>query len=493
MWISKIRAGAGNPNDRSPFGGFWFGPVGTATPSRQRVTPDTALGLAAVWASVRVLSESFAVLPFRLYRSKRGGGRAQVTDHWLYRVIAKAPNQFQSPFEWREMLQGHVALRGNAYCQIAASSAGEITALLPLHPDRMTVETLAGGEYRYAYRQQDGSIIRYTRGEIFHIRGLSSDGIMGMSPIEVARNALGEGLALQDYSARFFANDAKPGGGWIEYPGKFATPDAKKRFRESWQDLQGGANQNKVAVLENGMKYHELGMKNSDAQFIEARAAKVSEVARIFRIPPHKIGDLAKATFSNIEQQSIEFWQDTMLPWTERWESQIGYQLLGPDSDLEVDFDMRRMMRADSTARGAYYNNGIMSGWLTRNEAREEEGLDPLDGLDEPLRPLNMAEQDDGVDDGVPSGGAAPAAPEPPAEPKPAPKKKASAERMHALLAGNARRMSRRIVSGSVPDAAVLADALAIDVDTAAVWLACRQDASEDEITAQLIALGEQD
>ena len=179
----------------------------------------------------------------------------------------------------------------------------------------------------------------------------------------------------------------------MEYPGNFADKAARQLFKESWQESYGGPNVRKVAVLERGMKYHELSLNNSDAQFIEARGYKVPEICRVFRVPPHKVADLSRATFSNIESQSIEFWTDTMLPWAECWESSIEYFLLGEDSDLEVEFDMRRLMRGDSASRTAYYQGGIQSGWLTRNEAREAEGYDPLDGLDEPLRPLNMVEE----------------------------------------------------------------------------------------------------
>jgi len=258
----------------------------------------------------------------------------------------------------------------------------------------MTIETMDNGSYRYRYRyvDQTGKIIYYQRGEIWHLRGLSDDGYMGMSPISLAREAIGEGLSIQAYSGRFFANDTKPPG-WIEYPGNFDKLETKLAFRESWQSMQGGENRGKVAVLERGMKFHEMGMTNKDSQFIEARIAKKSEIASIWRIPPHKIGDLSKSSFSNIEQMSIEFWTDTMLPYAELWESSIEYFLLGEDTILDPEFNMRRMMRGDSAARTAYYTGGINAGWLTRNEAREEEGYDPIDGLDEPLRPLNMVEE----------------------------------------------------------------------------------------------------
>lgn len=386
--------GASGQADRSPWGSFWFAPVSMGS-GPANVTPTTALGLPTVYSCVKVLAESFAVMPFCLYQPKAGGGRKRITKHWLHRLLAKAPNRFQTPFEWRLMLMGHLALRGNAYCQITANARGEIIELLPLHPDRMAIELLENGSFRYRYTDQLGKTVYYARTEIWHLRGASDDGYLGMSPISLAREAIGEGLSIQQYSSRFFANDARPGGGWIEYPGTFANTEAKKTFRKSWQEMQGGSNRGKVAVLERGMKYHELGLNNRESQFIEARAAKKSEIASIWRVPPHKIGDLSDATYSNIEQQSIEFWTDTMLPYAELWESSIEFFLLGPDEPLglEPEFDMARMLRGDTAARSAYYTAGIQAGWLTRNEAREAEGYDPIDGLDEPLRPLNMVEE----------------------------------------------------------------------------------------------------
>jgi HK97 family phage portal protein len=472
MFITRIKADAG---DRSPGGSFWFEPVGLRTQSGVRVTASSSMTLPAVLACVRVLAESFAIMPFMLYRPKEEGGRLKERGHWLYRLIAKAPNRFQTPYEWRLMMQGHLALRGNAFNQIIANSRGEILELLPLHPDRMAIELLAGGSYRYVYTDQNGVAIPYGRHEIWHLRGLSDDGYMGLSLIALAREAIGEGLALQSYSSRFFANDAKPGGGWIEYPGFFATKDGKKTFRDSWQEMQGGANRGKVAVLERGMKFHELGLSNKDSQFIEARGAKTSEIARIFRIPPHKIMDLERSTNNNIEHQGIEFWTDTMLPWAKMWESSISYFLLGPDEDLEPDFDHKPMMRGDGQARAERISKLVSAGVMLRNEGREEEGYDPIDGLNEPLRPLNMVNESQA--DQQPSA--------------------AAPRRMAQLLRGNAGRMARRILAGQTPTAEVLADALALDAEQAQAWLdtfraeAEMHDATEESITASLATLGE--
>lgn len=476
MFVSSIRAEA---EDRSPAGNFWFQPIGMRTQSGVRVTPSNAMTLPAVLSCVKVLAESFAVLPFMLFQPRpdgRGRGK-QVRKHWLYRLIAKAPNRFQTPYEFRLMLMGHLVLRGNAFCQIVANSKGEIIELLPLHPDRMTIEPLSNGSYRYTYRAEDGRTVPYTRHEIWHLRGLSDDGYMGMSLISLAREAIGEGLAMQAYASRFFANDAKPGGGWIEYPGSFATTEAKRKFRESWQELQGGTNRGKVAVLEKGMKFHELGLKNSDAQFIETRGLKRSEIAGIFRVPPHKIMDLERSTNNNIEHQGIEFWNDTMLPWIRLWESSFGFFLLGEESDLEPVFDHTVMMLGDGKSRAERLARLVLSGVLLRNEAREEEGYDPIDGLDEPMQPANMmtleqAEKQDQQRPRAPTG----------------PGDEAGA-RLALVLRGNAARMARRLKAGKSVDASVLAEALGISEERAAAWKPEPSDTEEQIVTA-LISLG---
>lgn len=487
MFLTKIRASSA---DRSPYGDFWFNPV----PSRggfRTVTADRAMRLSAVFACIRVLAESFAVLPLRMYQE--GTSRKQV-PHWLLGLINRTPNPWQTGYEWREMMMAHLCMRGNAYNEIVTDRRGNITQFTPLHPDRMKVEWIGGGsewDYRYRYTDRMGQEHVFVRGEIWHLRGLSSDGILGLSPLEVAAQVVNLGLAAQEYGARFFQNDAKPGGGWIGMPGNFKDKEARQQFRESWQEAQSGMNRGKVAVLEGGMEFHELGLSNKDSQFLEARQFTVTEIARIFRVPPHKIGDLSKATFSNIEQQSLEFVLDTMQPWAERWESSMESNFIGDDEGVDPEFDFKRLMRGDQTARAAYYQGGINSGWLTRNEARAGEGLEPLDGLDEPLRPLNMVEESaaEAQEDGIQP--PAPAAPEPAtAMPAPAEEDEASA-RLQAVLRGNAARMARRVAAGKGVDASTLAEALAITEDRAAAWLAAHTPGlTEATYIDQLMELG---
>ena len=489
MFISRIRADAGG--DRSPSGSFWFEPIGARTGSGLRVTPDAAMALPAVWACVNVLAKSFAVMPFNLWEPSELT-RKKRTDHWLYKLICKAPNRFQSPHEWKMMLMGHLALRGNSYQQIG-ERGGAINELLPLHPDRMKMELLDNGSYRYRYTDQFGKEVVFLRSEIWHLRGLSNDGIVGLSPIEVAREAVGEGLAMQGYSSRFYHNDARPRG-VINFDGRFADKSARQTFKESWQESQGGRNAGKIAVLEKGMSYQELKLTNADSQYLESRGANLSDIARIFGLPPHKVGDLSKSTNNNIEHQSIEFWTDAMHPWGCCVASSMEFALLGPDTTLDCEFDIRPLMRGDGKTRSERLNRLVLGGILKPNEGRAEEGYDPEPGGDVLLRPLNMGTvNDDGSveapeppeveTEDTPGGPTQPGGESPDGTDRTGPE-----SRMVALLSGNASRMARRIAAGSPPSAEVLSDALAITVPLAEAWLSLDlAGLTENDLAASLL------
>jgi HK97 family phage portal protein len=473
-------------SDRSPWGDFWFGPAPMRTGAGGLVSADAAMQLAAVYSCVRVLTETMASLPLVVYKRRADGGKDRVTDHWLAKLLCKRPNAYQNPFEWREMLQGHLALRGNAYCQIISNSRGVITELMPIHPDRVSIEVMDGGDYRYIVKKSDGSEQIFTRGSIWHLRGLSSDGIIGLSPIAAARSSLGAALAAQDYGNRFFSNDAKPTGGWIEFPGSFKDHAAKQAFRDSYQKQQGGANRGKVLVLENDMKYHEIGMNNKDSQFLETRKYQATDIARIFRVPPHLIGDLDRATFSNIEQQSLEFIIHTMTPWAMRWESSIEFELSPEDAGLEFAFDFTSLMRGDADSRAKYYGSGISNGWMTRNEARIAENLNPLPGLNEPLRPLNMVEESD-AEDGEAS------TPNPKKQQEVDPGEDTNALRMRVMVQQNAARLARRYAKQgifTVADADVVAASLAIDSCEVNKWAGHGIDFNESALEAAFTRLG---
>jgi len=504
--LRKPSGPSASSGDRSPWGDFFFESASARSGSGMRVSADGALRLAAVYACVRILSETMASLPLVIYQRRPDGGKDRITDHWLYRLMGKRPNRFQNPFEWREMLQGHMVLRGNAYNQIITNARGEITELMPIHPDRVKIELLPSGEYRYRVTDRSGTVVIMPRGDVWHLRGLSSDGLMGMSPIELARESLGMALAAQDYGARFFANDAKPTGGWIEFPGSFKDMEAKKVFRESYQQAQSGPNRGKVLVLENGMKFHEVGVTNKDAQFLELRKFQITDIARLFRVPPHMIADLERATFSNIEQQSLEFVMHTMTPWAERWEASIESELLLESDDIEIEFDFANLMRGDAASRSSYYQSGIQNGWLTRNEARMAENLNPIDGLDQPLRPLNMVEEDAAEELEIDTQTKAAELPKLPKLPEQEAIDSATDasearlngrlnDRFNALVQTTSERLARRIGrSGHLADKDILliSQALAVPLERVQLWAKSQPAEPLDQmrLTQSLISLG---
>ena len=477
------RADAGG--DRSAYGSFWFEPIGMRSSSGMRVTAGSAMRLSAVYSCVRVLAESFAILPFRLYTLNADGSRKPVTDHWLLRLMAR-PNQYQNGFEWREMLMGHLALRGNAFNQIIPGPGMEIAQLIPLHPDRVQVVQSTSGDYRYQVQRLDGGTDILARGAVWHIRGLSSDGVVGLNPMEMAAEVVGTALAAQSFGSRFFANNAQPGG-WIEFDGKFNSKDERVLFRETWQQAQGGKNRGKTAVLEKGMKYHELVVNNSDAQFLELLQHTRNEIAGMFRVPPHKIGSLDRATFSNIEQQSLDFVNDGMLPWARRWENSIEVELLAEDDQgtLKVDFDFAILLRGDMAARGEFYNKRFQMGSMSPNDIRIAEGEAPVPGGDVYLVPMNMTSLANAGKNSVASSGATPPAPPPPPPaPTPAPVKK---KRMEALATAIADRVARKeveailrctdrakVVSAYAKHVSFVARALNIEEATAAGYCAAQ-------------------
>ncbi len=485
MFLTSKRAtaGAADGEDRSVFGRFWFEPIGMRSSSGIRVDSKQAMRLAAVYSCIRVRAEAFAVLPFELYRRKGGRRRELVTDHWLHKLLARQPNRFQTPFEWKEMMAGHLDLRGNAFNDIVANSRGEITELLPIHPDRVTIQLLDNGNYRYKLRRQDGGEEIRTRGEIWHIRGLSSDGIVGLNPIELARDVIGLGLSAQTFGNKFFANDARPGG-WIEQPPavKFKDDEEKKKFSENWQRAYSGANRGKTAILENGMKYHQLELKNSDAQFIETRKHTRSEIAGIFRVPPHKIGDLERSTNNNIEHQALEFVTDAVAPMAERFESSITTFLLPEDDhDLEVEFNLANLVRGDMAARGNFYNRMFNLGAMSPNDIRVNEGQDEVEGGDQRFVPMNLVPLDQAAQiarsRAKKGGGGAPSN-----------QTERTDARLMALLEANATRMARRIAGGHPPTADVLAEAMAITEPRAQTWLELDKSGySQDELKASLL------
>jgi HK97 family phage portal protein len=381
--------GASCGEQKSPTDEFWYNPVGGATASGVRVSPEFAMRCTSVYACVRVLSETLAGLPLIVYERQPGDRRTRAVNHPLYNVLRSAPNDNQTAFELFEMQMGHLCLRGNAYNEIMPGARGAVDQLLPIHPDLVTPEFTNQG-VRYKIKGINGSKDRTLTGdEVMHNKGLSFDGLKGLNPIEYHRETVGMNMAAMEYGARFFENDATPRG-VLELEKTFKTDIDRQKYKANLQASQTGENRHKMMLLENGATYKDIGMSHEDAQFLETRQYGATDIARIFRVPPHMIADLTKATFSNIEHQSLEFVIHTMRPWFVRWEQAITRSLIVAPQKYYVEFLVDALLRGDTKARYEAYKSGIEAGHLTRNEARIMENRNPLPGLDEPIMPLNM-------------------------------------------------------------------------------------------------------
>lgn len=352
--------------------------------SGKRVNERTAMQMTAVYSCVRVLAEAVAGLPLHLYQYTKDGGKEKAVKHPLYFLLHDEPNPEMSSFVFRETLMTHLLLWGNAYAQIIRNGKGEVIALYPLMPDRMEVDRDGNGQlyYIYSVSQDDvptvkGSRVRLEQSDVLHIPGLGFDGLVGYSPIAMAKNAIGMAIACEEYGAKFFANGATPGG-ILEHPGTVKDP---ARVRESWTQAFGGSsNSNKVAVLEEGMKYTPISISPEQAQFLETRKFQIDEIARIFRVPPHMVGDLEKSSFSNIEQQSLEFVKYTLEPWLVRWEQSMIRSLLlvAEKEQYFMKFNVDGLLRGDYASRMSGYATARQNGWMSANDIRELENLDRI-------------------------------------------------------------------------------------------------------------------
>lgn len=352
------------------------------------VTERSAMQMTAVYACVRILSEAIAGLPLHMYRYKDDGGKEKALDHPLYLLLHDEPNPEMSSFVFRETLMTHLLLWGNAYAQIIRNGKGEVVALYPLMPNKMTVSRDETGQLYYTYQKSQEELPKdntYTvtlhPSDVLHIPGLGFDGLVGYSPIAMAKNAIGLAIATEEYGSKFFANGAAPSG-VLEHPGTIKDP---QRVRESWMSQFGGpANSNKIAVLEEGLKYTPISISPEQAQFLETRKFQINEIARIFRVPPHMVGDLEKSSFSNIEQQSLEFVKYTLDPWVVRWEQSIQRTLLTPEEKKTyfVKFNVEGLLRGDYQSRMSGYATARQNGWMSANDIRELENLDRIPAED---------------------------------------------------------------------------------------------------------------
>ena len=378
-----------NVEQRRLFKGYGGFPSSRAMAhSGTNVTANTAMNHSAAWACIKVITETIATLPINVYQRDSTGNREIMDKSTLFKLLHRAPNKDMTSVQFFEAMMYNLLLHGNSYTQIIRRGNGEIFELFPLHSEYMKVDRNEDtGNIEYVYRNEH----KLSQEEVLHIGGLSSNGIVGFSPLTVARQVLGLGLSIDEQAGSFFANGAIPSG-VLEHPGKLSDA-AADNLRSSWSTHYGGSgNAYKTALLEEGLTYKPIAFNAADSQLLESRKFQVSEIARIFRVPPHMIQDLERATFSNIEAQSIDFVRHTIRPWLVRIESAINMRLLRNSPNQFVEFNVDGLLRGDTTTRYEAYAKGLQNGFLTPNEVRRLENFNTTDseGGDVFYRPLNM-------------------------------------------------------------------------------------------------------
>jgi len=364
---------------RGPTDDFWYSPIGVQTSAGLKVTPQTAASLNALMACVRVIAETLASFPLIIYRNRADGGKDRAENHPMYRTLKFQPNPWQTRFEFVEMLEGHILLRGNAFCEIVPTGGGGAD-LMPLNPDRMLVEQLANGRLRYTHKDEIGKETIFNQDEIFHVRGMSFSGLLGLDPVELGADTIGTAMAGERYAGNFYRNDGTPSG-VLKHPNRLGE-EAQKNLQKSFGGLTVATDgAHRIRILEEGMDWQQIGINAEEAQLIESRKFAVEEIARMMRVPPHLIQSLDKATFSNIEQQSLDFLTNTMRPWATRWELALQRDVID-DEVFFAEFLIDAQLRADIKTRYEVYSIGIASTMLSPNEARQKENMNPREGGD---------------------------------------------------------------------------------------------------------------
>lgn len=366
---------------------------GDYTPSGRVISTEGALSQVTVFACVRLIAESVGMLPLILYRRLEPRGKERATKHPLYTVLHDLPNPELSAIELYENMVGHLALWGNAYCEIEYDAAGRRRALWPLRPDRIEVGLNERNQRTYRVLLPSGRQVDLERWRVWHVRGWGTDAWVGKSPIALAREAIGLAAATEEYGSRFFGNGSRPGG-ILKHPGKLSQSGAN-RLRESWESAHGGLSQsNRVAVLEEGVEWQQIGVPPEEAQFLETRKFQDTKICSMFRVPPHMISIVEGSTSwgTGIEQQSIGYVGYTLMPYLVRITQSIARDLLTPAErgTYFAEHLTAALVKGDINARYTAYNIGRMGGWLSVNDVREAENMNPVEGGDTYLQPLNM-------------------------------------------------------------------------------------------------------
>jgi HK97 family phage portal protein len=383
--LGAFRSSPNNPSTSLANPASWMFD-GSASKTGIAITEDSAMRLSAVFGAVRVISETIASLPWEV-KQDAGDSTRSASAHPINKLIHH-PNGMMTDFNFREVCQAHLCLHGNAFIAIRRNEAGQPVKLIPVHPDRVEVKVYKDEKF---YTIDQGKET-FDDTEMIHILGLSFDGIIGKSVIESARESIGLGLAADQFGGSFFGNGANVSA-VLTHPGKLSD-EAYKRLMASWQRRYSGMdNSHKTAILEEGMNLTKVSISPQESQFLETRKFGVEDIARFFRIPLAYLGSLENSsTRANIEEQGIQFQRNTILPWVKRWEAEFNRKLFPGQEDYFIRMNMDGLLRGDISSRYSSYATARQWGWLSVNDIRKHESLDPIDGGNVYLQPLNMVE-----------------------------------------------------------------------------------------------------
>lgn len=334
----------------------------------------------AVYASVRLIAESIASLPLSIYERNPDDTRRKASDHRAYPLVHDEPNASMTSFTWRETMVAHLCLRGNCYSYLETDRSSRLIGIWPMHPNIVEPERLKNGSLVYRTYDEAGNRITLEAWQVLHVPGLGWDGIKGLSPIGLQREAIGLSIATEQFGSRYFSGGARPGG-VLSTDQQLSEPQSNI-YRASWEQAhQGLANAHKVAVLGGGLKWTQIGVSPEDSQFLETRRFQVQEIARMFRIPPHMIGASSgeSLTYSTVEQESIEFVQHTLRPWIVRFEQELNRKIFSTEDTgrYYCEFNVDGLLRADVKTRYESYAIGVSNGWLSPDEIRQLENMNP--------------------------------------------------------------------------------------------------------------------
>lgn len=373
-------------------GTFWQEWMGMSS-SGKVVSADKAIQLSAVWACVRLLSESVSTLPLKIYQRQDDGSRKPATQHPAYQVLCRRPNLEMTPSRFMLMLVASICLRGNGFVE-KKMIGNKLVSLVPLLPQNMVVKRLDDGSLQYTYTETSSQRVIPVK-KIMHIRGFGLDGVCGMMPMMAGRDVIGAAMAVEESAAKIFENGLQSSG--FLSAETALDKDQRERLRGYMQAFTGSRNAGKIMVLEGGLKYQNVTMNPEAAQMLESRAFSIEEICRWFRVPPFMVGhaDKQSSWASSVEGMNLQFLTNTLRPLLVNIEQEISRCLLDGDEELFAEFSVEGLLRADSAGRSAYYTTALQNGWMSRNDVRRLENMPPIEGGDIYTVQLNLTPLED--------------------------------------------------------------------------------------------------